>query len=695
MRKATSVLVCLLGLVLLAGCRTVPPPAPEPEQAEQPDESRLRRYASTRARLDSPDPDVREKAAVALLSMEAPAAATPVLETLRGADDPAVRISMVRAAAFTADHRCFDALLDAVSDPDPQVREAAAAALAHFTRPSEVTAMVEYASDPTVGDTRRQLLFRALGQGLALRAVPVLIAGLARETEETRMAAWEALRRIARRDLPPDPEKWREWWQTNRYRNREDLLEEHLREVSTELRLRNDTLEQMRDQQQALMDVVEHLGEEDLSTLLAALSSLHDVVRRYAGFRLAAVAERAASGTLLDDQEVYADLREALNDENPRVRQNVMKFVKEAGGQYKNDLIRQALQGEDPGVLAIAVQEVSTTTGPEAIARLEALVVDSPHAEVREEAANMLGNVGGEQSWQALVEALDDSEENVRWFAVEGLRKLGATQAFQRVSEVLLEDESARVRAQAAIALGELGQPASFGALRQALVGDPSEQVRDKAAAALTALAEGSPETMATVARTFRDEGYLDRSRQILSRLIEQFGDDPEQTDRVVSARRELAEVMMEQEDYTAAAATFEQLLADGYDGELRRKFVDALLKAGEGAAAIEKLRQWLGAEPPAEEGAEGGAAGGVEEGTEPEGETETGSAEGVGAERPMETADDELLMLALDTAERLREQENGPGADALIELAARRTGETTDSAVTERIEALKQRPGP
>ncbi len=644
-------LVCLLCIAFVAGCGTASNRQPAAERPGRPDQEQLRLYAETEARLNSPDPEAREKAAIALLSMEEPAGARAVLEALTEAEDPAVRVSMIRAAAFTADQRCFAAVLSAVGDPDHRASEAAAAALARFNRPREVVAMVEYVSDPATDPARRRLLFRALGEGLALRAVPVLLAGLESEREETRLAAWQALRRIARRDLPLQPEKWRAWWETNRYRSREKLLEEHLREMSTELRLRTEDLQRMQSQHQALMDVVERLGEEDLSLLLRALGSPHPVVRRYASFRLVAAAERLVSGNLLDDQEVYAALREALQDDSPQVSRNVMQFVRKAGGQYKDALVREALKDEDPGVLVVAVQLVSATTGSETVGRLEELLAESPHAQVREEAANLLGKVGDEGSWQVLVEALDDPEENVRWFAVEGLRKLDATQAFPRVSEVLLNDGSARVRAQAAITLGELGQPASFSALRQALAGDGSEQVREKAAAALTALAEGSPETMSTVARMFREEGYLDRSRQILSRLIEQFADNPEAADRVLNARRELAGVMVQQEDFTAAAAVYEQLLADGHDGELRRKFIDSLLKAGETRRAVDRLKQWL--------------------------------AEG---------SDEPLLALTLDTAERLLGQDRREDASALVQLAAQQTDEGTDPSLKDRIQTLRQR---
>jgi hypothetical protein len=93
-------------VVVCVGCMSPwrqPPPPTEPELSLQDRE----RFAQAEGTLHSADAAAREQAAVALLSMEHPAALKLVLRTIAEDEAPDVRVSMIRAAAFYADHRCF------------------------------------------------------------------------------------------------------------------------------------------------------------------------------------------------------------------------------------------------------------------------------------------------------------------------------------------------------------------------------------------------------------------------------------------------------------------------------------------------------------------------------------------------------------------------------------------------------------
>ncbi|MFO8008380.1 MAG: HEAT repeat domain-containing protein [Candidatus Brocadiia bacterium] len=580
--------------VMLAGCRA---PAPPPEPVAQPPRltpQEQRHYSRAESQLRSPDPEVRERAAVALLSMDHPQGVEAVREAILRGEEPGVRLSAIRAAAFCVDHRCFEAVLAAVEDPDPQVRQEAAATLARFTRPEEIQAVMDYLEAPGTEPPQRQVLYRALGQGLALRAVPALLRGLRSPDEESRTAAWQALRHISRRDLPLDPEQWDQWWEANSHRTREDLLQEHLQASSGVLEARTGELQELRDQHEELAALVGEPGAETGKALLEALQSRHALVRRYAAFRLAGLPDERLAGLSLDEQRTYAVLRDALEDDQAQVRQNVMRLVQRVGGEYKDRLVKKALQDTDPSVLAMAAESVSEDTGPDAIARLEELLRDSADPEVRVAAANVLGKVGSAESRAVLVAALEDPEENVRWFAVEGLRKLGATQAVPRISEILQEDQSARVRAIAATALGELGQPAGVPALRQAL-SDPAERVRQKAAAALLLLAADNYERMRVIADAFREHGMLAEAREVLTRVVDSFGDTAEMQSRVNRTRMELAEIMKEQADFAGAAQVYQQLEAAGQaDAELARAMTECWLRAGQPQQVVDAVQRWL-----------------------------------------------------------------------------------------------------
>ncbi len=115
------------------------------------DPAEAEHYAAAEGRLASEDPDVREKAAIELLGMSHPLGLDTVLERMRSDPDPAVRADMIRAAAFSVDHRCFQAVLGAVKDTDDVVRKTAASALSRFSRPDEIEAMTPAGSAPGTG----------------------------------------------------------------------------------------------------------------------------------------------------------------------------------------------------------------------------------------------------------------------------------------------------------------------------------------------------------------------------------------------------------------------------------------------------------------------------------------------------------------------------------------------------------------
>ncbi len=580
-------------LAALTGC-----PGPLRAPAEPPElalgAAEQQRYARAERQLLAADPTARERAAVALLSMEHPAGLGAVVDAMKNAESPAVRASMVRAAAFLEDDRAFEAVLQAVEDPEPQVYEEAAAALARFTQPEQVEAISDYIRSPRSDAPRRRLLYDALGEGFAVSAVPVLIEGLQATDAASREAALAALRRIANRELPPDVDIWREWWEANHAKGREAVLEEHLRSVSEEVHSYETRLRDLESQHDELMRLVGRPDAETAESLVRALQSRHLVVRRYASFRLAGLVRDRPGVLSLGDRTVYMALRDALDDPDAAIRRNVIEAVAALEGDFKDNLVRKALQDEDPQVLVPAIGATSPTTGDEAVSRIERLLADWPDSQVRVAAAGALGTLGDPESVPVLLAALDDPEENVRWLAVEALRRLDAVQAIPRISTVLQRDASPRVRAIAASALGELGQPAGVPPLRQALQ-DTSERVRQRAAGALLQLAVDDYERMMIIADALQERGLLNESRQVLARVVEMFADDEGMAAGVAEARRELARIMRLQGDYAAAAGVYETLLqtTDAPD-ETRRSLVDSWLKAGQTDRVVEALQDWV-----------------------------------------------------------------------------------------------------
>lgn len=578
-----------------AGCVAQQPnggAAPAPRELSPLERDRMARHENE---LHSDDLLVRRQAAVALLAMNHPAALELVTNRLHSAEKPEVRVSMIQAAAFVVDHRMFGSLLAAVADPSEMVRQAAADALARFTRDEEVQEMVAFVRREGATAEQKRLLFEAFGRGVALRAVPVLLEGMESPDETVRTAAVIALQQISDRKYGPDVEKWRNWWLTNAHRTREDLLQDHLLALRQKLDAQEKQIAQLAEQQDELLALVKLPENGNVRGLLTALESEHESVREYASHRLAMLDKEKTNGVKLEARD-FALLRRLLDDADATIRRNVMRFAVGQEGRPREELVLKGLDDPDVQVAVTAVNAVTPATGPVAVERLGTLLTVSPHTEVREAAANALGKVGTKESIPGLTAALTDTSENVRWFAVESLRKLGAVDAVPALQEVLKEDESARVREIAASALGALGQPAAIPTLRDAL-DDANERVRQKTVAALLALAKDDYDSMALVADVLAERKMYAPAAQVLGRIIEQFSEAEGMADRITGTYARLADVLTKQEDYAGAARALEKLdTLKGGDAAVRQQMINAWIQAGETARVNAAFEKWFAA---------------------------------------------------------------------------------------------------
>jgi len=584
-------LVVVVGLLALWGCNGGPPVA-DHETVISVEE--IQRFANAEQQLTSVDPQLRQQAAVALLSMKHPGALATVLHRLRNDRNSPVRISMIEAAAFCIDHRCFGAVLDAIKDPDEAVKDAAASALGRFSKPEEVRAMQALASDLSTTPREEELIFRALGEGFFIQAVPALLRGLESNSEGTRIAAWKALMRISGRSFPPESDSWATWWEANQHRVREDVLEERVRQLTLELNVVNDRSEDLKEQFEELSALVRAPAAKVPGLLLEALVSKHQGIREYAAFGLASMSPQELKGISLDTRETYDLLRRALKDPSTQMRESIVGFIVSLKGRFRDQLLLEAMQDKSPSVLVKAIDAVNRGMGRAAISPLCSALAN-PEAQVREAAANALGKIDSEEAVDALLEALQDEEQNVRWFAVDGLRKLNATRAVVRLCGLLERDPSARVREITASALGDLGQPAAVLSLRKALT-DESERVRTKAVGALQALAAGDDaERMMVIARTLSEHGFTEAAAVVLREAIEDFEDRPELESQLIAARKELAEVFKLEKNFRAAAAVYVELdTLTGGERSIREELIHCWLAAGEGGRIVPTIEGWI-----------------------------------------------------------------------------------------------------
>jgi len=95
------------------------------------------------------------------------------------------------------------------------------------------------------------------------------------------------------------------------------------------------------------------------------------------------------------------------------------------------------------------------------IARLK-----SQDEDVREDAIEYLGSVGGKRAEDALLEAMTDPEEDIRKKAVEAIGKVGGSKSIPALIRAL-NDDSLGVRMEAVNSLGQMGDESAIDPLQE------------------------------------------------------------------------------------------------------------------------------------------------------------------------------------------------------------------------------------
>jgi HEAT repeat protein len=103
-----------------------------------------------------------------------------------------------------------------------------------------------------------------------------------------------------------------------------------------------------------------------------------------------------------------------------------------------------------------------------AVAPLADLLAHDAESEVRRAAALALGQLGGPEATARLIEAMANSDRDVRWFVANALGEFGGPEATARLIEAMADSDS-NVRYRVALALGEIGDPQATPALLAAL----------------------------------------------------------------------------------------------------------------------------------------------------------------------------------------------------------------------------------
>jgi hypothetical protein len=210
-------------------------------------------------------------------------------------------------------------------------------------------------------------------------------------------------------------------------------------------------------------------------------------------------------------------LSSAINDENPRVREQAIQGLAAMRDPRAVPALVKALQSRDVRLRRIAVSSLGQFDTPEAVQGLMGAMKDeSP--EVRRVAIAALSRRRDDKSADAIISAMKDENPDVRRQAVAALGRSGQSATVVTALVQALKDPDADVRQRAARSLAGVRSaeavPALIGALK-----DANTEVRQMAAIALGSIADPQAIDALTAALKDTDPEVREHAARALSRI--------------------------------------------------------------------------------------------------------------------------------------------------------------------------------
>ena len=289
--------------------------------------------------------------------------------------------------------------------------------------------------------------------------------------------------------------------------------------------------------------ILAEIGPPAVPELIRALTSAHEVERRYGAVVLGDIRDSAAIpalvetlgadpdaivrawtvgalgefGSLAPGAEILARLEDASKD----VRSAAVRALGRMSGPERLNGLLTALKDQDPDVRAAAAEELGKTGDHAAVAALGERLIGDPSERVRKSAVEALGKIPDPAAVPVLLQATQDEDFCVPGWAIRALENIGGPEVARGLLEILrkpdsrvrsaaaqslraigdravvpglltaLRHEDEEIRAAAAEALGMKGNVAAVPALTEAL-NDPEEEVRRNAVSALGGIGDTS-----------------------------------------------------------------------------------------------------------------------------------------------------------------------------------------------------------
>jgi HEAT repeat protein len=316
-------------------------------------------------------------------------------------------------------------LLEALSREKIQVRSAAARLLGWIGDERAVYPLIQLLSEAELQDEAMDALL-SLGKGG--RAVQSILSYLNDPDEIIRRCIADVLGEIGdSRAVLPLIEKLSD--EDGHVRGRAALSLGRLRDKEAIAPLMNLLTDEYEDVQESAVTALSEIGAE-IEQVLPLLSSKERILRKNIALLLGK----------LKAKEAVLSLGFALKDEDPEVREAVVRALGMIGGQEAGRFLILALTDEEAVVRKAAALSIGEIGYQKGVSSLSILLRDVDSG-VRVAAVRSLGELKNSVALLPLIGLLEDKDPLVRISAIEALGEIGDRDALPSLSRLLKEDD--------------------------------------------------------------------------------------------------------------------------------------------------------------------------------------------------------------------------------------------------------------
>jgi len=610
-------LVTTLALLPYFGCatfrKTIAVDIPETKPADSELRRKLDEWTSL---LHSPDPTIRSSAAVSLLGINLINAQEPLVKILADRKEREdIQISVIKAFSFTKDDRATDVLITLLDSESVLLQSAAAEALGGLRTKKSIHTMSEAMLSPRQSLTTKILLAKALGNTNDRDTVESLIKMLAVDDPGLRQAARKSLEKVTKQGGDNDSAWWKDWWNRNKSKTREQWLEDIVLKQEENTRQLEAKLEQLRLEvsQKSIKLLETRTDKSDPKVLMDALKSEYPDVRIFAAKELAKSKEPSVVDALIEaasdkqeevridvvqrlgeigDERAVKPLINALDDESLVVRE---KAARSLGLLKKSEAVEPLIStlnsNANPLIMCAIIDALGQIGDGKAVDPLLAFLLH-PESKIRECAAASLGGIHNARAIEPLTAALSDEQERVRWYAADSLGKIGDPVCVDALMK-LLTDKSARVRESAVTALGQIGNQPAIEALIKSTQ-DVDKRVSEQASESLINTKIMSFETMDTVSTVFYNGKDYRRAEILLERQLAEYANKVELQEKILQTKIKLAKTLYAIKDWPKAVGFYEELVKRlPNDDSLKTEIIQCLKETRQFGRAMEWYSAW------------------------------------------------------------------------------------------------------